>query len=134
MRMTLMVPLILGLSVGPLVASAKTLAEEEAINAGLFTVAVANKIRKRCDAIAPRMFRAMNYLESLKAEARNRGYSDAEIEAYVSDPVEKDKMDARRDAYIRSHGADPDDGPSMCVLGQREIASQSAIGKLLRAK
>ncbi|MFU8778071.1 MAG: DUF5333 domain-containing protein [Roseovarius sp.] len=134
MRMTLIATLILGLSAGPLVASAQTLAKEEAINAGLFTVAVANKIRKRCDAIAPRMFQAMNYLEGLKAEARRLGYSNAEIDAYVSDPVEKDKMDARRDTYIRAQGADPDNGPSMCVLGQREIASQSPIGKLLRAK
>ncbi len=134
MRMTLMATLLLGLSAGPLTASAQSLAQEEAINSGLFTVAVANKIRKRCDSIAPRMFRAIGYLENLKTQARQLGYSDAEIDAYVNDPTEKDKMDDRRDAYIRANGADPDDGPSMCALGYREITKQSQIGKLLRAK
>ena len=60
--------------------------------------------------------------------------TDAEIEAYVTDKEEKRKMRARADAYIRAHGAAPNDGPSLCVLGRDEIAKQSRIGALLRAR
>lgn len=115
-------------------ARAQSLAEEADINTGLFNVAVADKIRKECDAIAPRMFAAMSYLRSLNNEARNRGYSDEEIERYVTDDAEKEKMNQRRNAYIIASGAHPADGPSMCELGRKEIARQSQIGQLLRAR
>ena len=73
-------------------------------------------------------------MNALKSEARRRGYSDAEIDAYVNDKAEKQKMRARRNEYIRAQGAVPDDGPSLCALGESEIAKQSRIGALLVAR
>lgn len=115
-------------------ASAASLSQETDINDALFEIAVANEIRKECDSISPRLFTAIGRMNDLKAEARQRGYSDAEIDAYVNDKAEKRKMRERRNAYIRAQGATPDDGPSLCALGQTEIAKQSAIGALLRAR
>jgi len=43
-------------------------------------------------------------------------------------------MRERRNEYIRAQGAEPDHGPSLCILGQTEIAKQSRIGALLKAR
>lgn len=136
MRMILSFVLSLGIGVSGIAAaaSAGSLAREADINQGLFHMAVADEIRKRCGSISPRVFRAISYMKSLKAEARQRGYTEAEIDAYISDKDEKRKIRARSDAYIRLMGAMPNDGPSLCELGQTEIAKQSPIGKFLKAK
>jgi len=115
-------------------ASAASLSQETDINDALFEIAVANEIRKECDSISPRLFTAIGRMNDLKAEARRRGYSDAEIDAYVNDKTEKRKMRERRNAYIRAQGAVPDDGPSLCALGRTEISKRSRIGSLLRAR
>ncbi len=115
-------------------ASAASLSQETDINTALFEIAVANEIRKECDSISPRIFTAIGRMNALKSEARRRGYSDAEIDAYVNDKAEKQKMRARRNEYIRAQGAVPDDGPSLCALGESEIAKQSRIGALLVAR
>lgn len=115
-------------------ASAASLSQETDINHALFEIAVANEIRKECESINARIFTALSRMRALKDAARKRGYSDAEIDAYVDDKAEKQKMRARRDAYIRAHGAEPDHGPSLCVLGQSEIAKRSRIGTLLTAR
>lgn len=127
--------LALALAAGAADASAKPgLRAEKDINDGLFVLAVAQKIRKECGDIGGRLFRGYAIINELKARARDRGYSDSEINAYINDRAEKDRMKERRDAYIRAHGAEPKDGPSICALGQAEIDRQTSIGNLLRAK
>lgn len=115
-------------------ASAASLSQETDINDALFEIAVANEIRKECDSINARIFAALSRMRALKAEARKRGYSEAEIDAYVDNKTEKRKMRVRRNEYIRAQGAAPDDGPSLCALGQSEIAKRSRIGALLWAR
>lgn len=136
MRMILSFVLSLGLGVsgGVASASAGSLSQESEINQGLFYMAVADEIRKRCGTISPRIVTAISYMRSLKAEALERGYTEAEIDAYIADKEEKRKIRGRSDDYIRSMGAMPNDGPSLCKLGQTEIAKQSPIGKFLKAK
>lgn len=121
-------------ALGGAMAEARTLAQEADINQRLMEMSVADEIRKRCDSISARLFAGLSLMRELKAEAMARGYSEAEIEAYVTDKEEKRKMRARADAYIRAHGAAPNDGPSLCVLGRDEIAKQSRIGALLRVR
>lgn len=134
MRMTLSLALAIAMTASAAAASAASLAEEVDINLGLFHLSVADEIRKRCDVIAPRYLVALNTMRSLKEEALRRGYSEAEIDRYIHDKAEKARMRARSDAYIRTQGAEPNDGPSLCILGRREIAKQSPIGVLLRAR
>ncbi|ARE81735.1 NADH dehydrogenase subunit E [Roseovarius mucosus] len=136
MRMILSFVLSLGLGVSSGVAAVRagSLAQEADINQGLFYMAVADEIRKRCADISPRVMTAISYMRALKAEAQSRGYTEAEIDAYISDKAEKRKIRGRSDDYIRSMGAMPNDGPSLCDLGRAEIAKQSPIGKFLKAK
>lgn len=128
------VALVVGLGCALPAAAAGSLAEEEDINQGLFYLAVGDEIRKRCDSITPRVFRAIGYMNSLKDEALARGYSRDEIETYINDKEEKRKIRGRSDAYIRAQGAEPNDGPSLCRLGRAEIARDSPIGQLLRER
>ncbi len=110
------------------------LEDEKDINQGLLVIAAADKIRRACDSIGGRLFRAQSYANSLKDLAADRGYSDDEIDAYVNDKQEKAKMRERRNAYFESKGASNLDAQSLCVLGQDEIARGTQIGQLLKAK
>lgn len=135
MRVISSVVLCLALSAGAAGASANPgLAHEDDINSGLFVVAVAEKIQRECDSIAPRFFAARSYLVRLKDMAAERGYSEREIDSYVNDDAEKAKMRKRRNEYFYARGASNHDPDSLCVLGHAEIDRQSQIGILLRAK
>ncbi|WP_397543921.1 DUF5333 domain-containing protein [Roseovarius salis] len=127
--------LALAMSAGAAGASAQSgLSGEREINQGLFVLAVADKIRRACDGISARFFRAHGYTNDLKEMARARGYSREEVEDYLNDETEKAKMRARRNAYFEANGASNLDPESLCTLGRAEIARNSQIGHLLRAK
>lgn len=116
-------------------AAAKSgLANEKAINDKLFVFALANEIRKACDDISPRMFRALNFRNDLYAQARAKGYTDAEIDAYIDNKNEQAKMKARGNRYLAQFGASLSDKPALCKVGRAEIQKRSQIGSLLRAR
>ncbi len=123
----------LGLALAAVPAQAG-LKDEAAINEGLLYIAAADKIRRECSSIGGRLFKAQAYASALKKAAAERGYSDAEIDAYVNDKANQAAMRERRNAYFKSKGASNLDPASLCVLGQAEMASGSQIGQLLRAK
>ncbi len=125
----------LALAANGATASAQTgLANEEDINNGLLIIAAADKIRRSCDSIGGRLFRAQGYANKLKALARDKGYSDAEIDAYLDSKAERAKVRERRNQFFESQGASNLDPQSLCTLGYAEIARKSQIGHLLKAK
>ncbi len=137
--MRMMKPLLIGAVVVTTALNAHAAAQsglpaEKAINDHLLVVAVADKIRRDCTSISARFFAARSYLNEVKDMAEERGYSEAEIEAYISDDQEKAKMRAKRNAYFKARGASNLDPDSLCTLGQDEIRKQSRIGLLLKAK
>lgn len=135
MRMISTVVLCVALVAGSAHANAQAgLANEDDINQALLIVAVADKIRRGCDSISARYFKARAFANKLKEKAVERGYSDAEIEAYVTNSENKAAMRLRRNAYYKKHGASNLDHESLCVLGHKEIRKKSQIGMLLKAK
>lgn len=119
----------------PAVAAGKPpLREVSQIDDRMLWVAIAIEISDRCDAIDPRTLRGLNYLWTLRSEARNLGYSTAEIKAYVDSEAEKTRMRARGEAYMRARGLNPENNADLCTLGQAEIAKGSQIGAFLRMK
>ena len=102
------------------------------IDNGLMAVAIADEIRKTCDGIDARMFKALSTLSSLKRMARARGYSDAEIDDYVTSKAEKARMRAKAEAYLASRGVSAKDRTALCAFGRAEMAAGSAIGQLLK--
>lgn len=131
MRLAAMTTCVLAICSSPVWAG---LSEESDINEGLVAIAAADKIRRECNTIGGRMFKAQSYANKLKDAARARGYSEAEIDAYLGSKAERAKVRAERNAYFESKGASNLNPASLCVLGHAEIASQSRIGVLLRSK
>lgn len=122
--------LVLALGAGSF-QSKPGLASETDINAGLLAVGIADEIRKNCDSIGGRVIKALFYMNSLKQRARERGYSEAEIDAYVDNKAEKRKMRHKGEAYMAAKGVDPEKPETFCDLGRAEIAADTPIGKFL---
>ncbi|WP_420567029.1 DUF5333 domain-containing protein [Thalassovita sp.] len=129
-------PLVLAASItAAMPAFAKVpLRDVAEIDDGLFAVAVADEIRKQCNSISARMFRALGYMNALERRARDLGYSKAEIDAYVKSPDEKARMRKRGEAYLKANGVSYADPETFCTLGRAEISKGTQIGQLLRAK
>lgn len=105
-----------------------------AIDNAVFDVAVADKIRKECPEISARFVQALQLYRATRSHARQLGYSDAEIEAYADSKVEKARMRAKGEAYLRSLGVVAGNAQSYCEAGRKEIQKSSRIGSLLREK
>lgn len=101
---------------------------------GFYAIGLADEVRKNCDSIDPRMFRAYNYLRSLARYAQKAGYSDAEIEELTENKAEKERLRAIIRADLAKRGASPKTPEGYCTVGREEIAKNSAAGRLLRSK
>ena len=127
--------LIATIAFAPALAQAKPpLRDVARIDDALMMVAIADDLRKRCDAIDARMIAAFSYLRGLKAEARGMGYTEEEIEDYVSSDEEKTRMKRKADAWLATKGVSRNDRAAYCSFGQQEIAKGSQIGALLRSR
>ncbi|MFD2738599.1 DUF5333 domain-containing protein [Sulfitobacter aestuarii] len=122
-----------GLLASPLAAK-PPLREVAAIDDALLDLGIADRIRKNCPSISARMLKAYGYVYGLKDKARELGYSDAEIDAYVDSDAEKARMKARGAAFFKARGVDTSNPDSYCALGREEIQKSSRIGSLLKAK
>ena len=108
--------------------------EDRTVISGFYAIGLADEVRKKCDSINPRMFRAYRYLKSLERYARNAGYSDDQIEELADNKIEKEKLRTRIRADLAERGASPENPEGYCTVGREEIAKGSAAGRLLRAK
>lgn len=119
----------------PLMAAGKPALRDVAqIDDRMLWVALAIEISDRCDSIDPRTLRGLSYLWEIRSQAQELGYSPAEIKTYVDSDTEKARMRGRGEAYVRSHGLNPQNDADLCKLGQAEIAKGSQIGAFLRMK
>ncbi|MGR3503763.1 DUF5333 domain-containing protein [Pseudaestuariivita sp.] len=104
------------------------------IDNGLMYLAIADRLRKDCGNIGARMIRALSYAEALKDAATERGYSNAEIDDYVTSKSEKRRMEAKATSWLASKGVSPDQKAGFCAFGVSEINRGSQIGQLLRER
>jgi hypothetical protein len=116
------------------VAAKQPLRDVKVIDDAVFDVAVADQIRKKCPDITPRIVQAFSLYRATRKQARDMGYTDAEIEAYGDSEAEKARMRAKGEAYLRANGVVASDPQSYCALGRKEIQKASRIGSLLREK
>ena len=134
-KMTKLTALLLSGAMGLSVASASAgtpLRDVPEIDRPMFSVAMAIEISDRCDTINARTLKGLAFLNSLRVKAKDMGYSDAEIKAYVKSDEEKSRMRAIGAEYMRSKGLDPETNEDLCKLGQMEMAAISQIGAFLR--
>lgn len=102
------------------------------IRDGLIATGIAYEISKVCDGISARKLRGISYLMQLKSKARDMGYSNAEIDAFVGDSGEKARLEAQARNILARMGAVVGRAETYCAVGRAEIAKDSAIGRLLR--
>ena len=115
-------------------AAKPPLGEVPEIADGIFTIVVANEIRRKCDDIDGRLFKGLLQIRRVKRRANDLGYSDREIRALLDSKAEKARMIGRGRTYMARFGLDYDKPGDLCRLGRLEIQNNSAIGALLRAK
>lgn len=108
--------------------------ENRTVISAFYSIGLADELRKRCDGVDARMFRAYRYLKSLERYARDVGYSEAQIEDLTENKTEKEKLRTRIRADLAERGASPENPEGYCTVGREEIAKGSAAGRLLRAK
>lgn len=113
-------------------ALAQSLRDVPVVTEGLITAAIAWEIGDKCDDLDARLLRGVAFLNGLKDHARGLGYSNADIDAFVDDKAEKDRLESEARARLTAMGAVPGDAASFCAVGNAEIAAGSAIGRLLR--
>lgn len=113
--------------------SAQTALKDVAhVRDGIIHVGIAYEISRKCDDIRARTFRGLSFLNSLKSHARSLGYSEAEIEAYVSDKAEEQRLEQIARQQLADLGAVPGDAASYCAVGRAQIAANTRVGWLLR--
>jgi hypothetical protein len=113
--------------------SAQTaLRDQPEVRDGIIFVGMAYEISEQCGDIRARTFRGIGYLQSLKRRAADLGYSDAEIDAYVSDRAEKRRLEGIAREQLAVLGVVVDDPASYCTVGRAQIAANTRVGWLLR--
>lgn len=115
-------------------AALQPLHEDARVLNGFYVIGFADEIRKRCDTIEPRFFRAYSYLRSLERYARDAGYTSEDIDELQDNKAEKEKLRARINRDLAKRGATPQTPEGYCTVGREEIAKESAAGRLLQAK
>ena len=106
--------------------------QEQHINDTLLQGFIADKIDDNCDAISARKLRALSELNSLRNYALDKGYTSAEVKAFVTSKTEKARGKAQAADWLKAKGAVEGDQAGYCKIGQEEIAKDSLIGQLLR--
>jgi len=103
----------------------------EHINSSLLSAQIGQIIQRKCPTISPRLFRAIKKARALHRYALDRGYTKAEIRAYVTDDAEKKRFRKAAQAYLKARGAKRKDVQTYCAVGRTEIEKQSLTGQLL---
>ena len=110
------------------------LSQNDYINHRLISARVADRIRKTCPDISARIFYAYSQARALERYALDLGYSKQQIEAFIDSDVEKTRVKAAAEDYLKANGATPGNIAGFCALGREEIAKKSIAGSLLRAR
>ncbi|WP_273691599.1 DUF5333 domain-containing protein [Ketogulonicigenium vulgare] len=98
----------------------------------LVVAAMVYEIDRVCGALNIRLLRGIGFLNGIKSTARSLGYSNAEIDAFVDDRTEKNRLEEVARSRLRERGAIPDQPETYCALGRAEISAGSEVGRLLR--
>ncbi len=109
------------------------LANERHINDSLRAGRIGDVIRKTCPTIKARMFVVMAKIDDLKSYALKKGYTRAEVEAFLKDPAQKNRLKAEAAAWLKAQGAVEGNTESYCRVGEAEIARGSLVGSLIRS-
>lgn len=109
------------------------LEQEPHINEQLTAAVVGDLIRKTCPSISARMVTVFFKAKDLENYARDAGYEEDEVKAFLKDKDQKARVKANALEYLANNGVVDGDVDSYCTLGRAEIRKDSLIGSLLKA-
>jgi len=131
-RIGLKLSVVMCLSTGLPAAAQQSISDIGEVREGLIAVGIAYEISEVCSAIDARVLRGVTYLNQLRGIARDRGFSRDEVEAYIDDRAERDRLEGVVRRRLAAMGAVPGDAASHCAVGRQEIAQGTVIGHFLR--
>lgn len=105
---------------------------EEHINTQLIAAQAGDILRHTCPQIHARMFVVWDKMFMLRNYALEAGYSEAEVKKFLSDPVQKARVQAAAKDYLETRGAKPGDVESYCQVGRDEVAKGTLLGQIIR--
>ncbi|WP_299814211.1 DUF5333 domain-containing protein [uncultured Jannaschia sp.] len=129
--MSVLRPLLLCVALVFAAPAAAGLGEERGITEGLINVGIAYEISEVCPTIGARRVRGLRYLLALRGAASDLGYSRAEIEAFIDDDAEKDRLEAIARDRLAGLGAARGDVAAHCAVGRSEVDRDTQVGRLL---
>lgn len=115
-------------------AALEPLSENAYVNDRLVQARVADVLRRGCPTLDARMVRAFREARALKRHALDQGYSEAQIDAFLDDRQERQRIYTEADRYMRANGVMNGQPDTFCRLGRDEIARQTIAGSLLSAR
>ena len=117
------------------IANAKSLLiDNENIWHELLQISVAKKISEECTSIDARKIKGLFALLQIKSVAKELGYTDNEINEFVSSEENKKKLKNETDIYLLDNGVDLNNVKIICLFGHSEMDQETTIGSLLRIK
>ena len=131
---TLIAGAVLGASLVQPAAALEPLSQEKYINDRLIAARIADRIRKTCPTIGARIFYAYGEARKLQSYARNKGYSQDQIDSFLDNKQEKKRIYAVAEDYLARNGAKKNDPESFCAIGRAEMQKKTVIGSLLVAQ
>ncbi len=113
-------------------AAQSALKDEARVRDGIVQVGMAYEISEKCGSLSARTFRGISYLQELKRYAQGRGYSDAEIEAYIDNKSEQRRLEGIARQQLALLGVVEGREATYCAAGRDQIARDTRVGWLLR--
>jgi hypothetical protein len=113
--------------------SAQTALKDVAhVREGIIAIGMAVEISDKCGSISPRTLQGINTLRGLQKHARDLGYSQAQIDAYVDDRAEKRRLEGIARERLADMGVVAGQESTYCAVGRAQISAGTAVGRLLR--
>ncbi len=126
--------LILASSLNGAVAATdyKVLREDQRVHEELLAASLAYLINRYCPELKIRRLKVTAQALSLRSYAKTLGYTGAEVDAFVKNDDERDRMRAIATALLVEKGVVVGDAASYCTVGRAEIEADTETGGMLR--
>ena len=124
----------LALALGAVTAAAGArvpLREEPHVNDQLLAAQIGDILRKTCPDASARYLVVYGKIQALRAYAGDRGYTADEIEAFLDDRAERQRIKAEAEAYLGAAGAVTGDPESYCRVARDEVRRGTVTGEML---
>lgn len=104
----------------------------ERVTEGLINAGMAIELDDNCGDVKVRLIRGLNFLQGLKNHLSDLGYSNAEIDAYIDNRAEKDRLEVIARGRLAELGVVVGQPATYCSVARAQVNQGTQIGQLLR--